>query len=259
MSRIESASGARYSVQREAPRKFEPIAPVGTNYTPIGRPDIAAMRKAATPNTHSAPAPPPAAVVPPPAARNILRNVPLALSPAPGLGKVPVVGRAPADAWPEEAPVAAPPPPPAANRPPMTSSATRPVVATTSVRCVLVAVVFHQFSQAFVSQPAARFSPSAAASTPSMQQSKPEEDDKIGPVGTVYTPIKLQPKKLVNPFAAMQTQQSQASATPAPKPACMLLTNQNRTSFLTDRLCSERFDLERAASACKEADRRGRG
>ncbi len=35
---------------------------------------------------------------------------------------------------------------------------------------------------------------------------KPDEDDRIGPVGTAYTPIKLQPKKLVNPFAAREAQ-----------------------------------------------------
>ena len=43
--------------------------------------------------------------------------------------------------------------------------------------------------------------------------SKPDEDDRIGPVGTAYTPIKLQPKKLVNPFAAREAQ-AQAEAAP---------------------------------------------
>ena len=48
---------------------------------------------------------------------------------------------------------------------------------------------------------------------------KPAEDDKIGPVGTAYTPIKLQPKKLVNPFAAMQAKNQAESAVPKPSPA----------------------------------------
>ncbi|EGO22678.1 hypothetical protein SERLADRAFT_357378, partial [Serpula lacrymans var. lacrymans S7.9] len=58
MSRVEGASGARYSAHKEQARKFEPIAPVGTSYTPIGRPDIAAMRKVPPPpRSVEAPAP----------------------------------------------------------------------------------------------------------------------------------------------------------------------------------------------------------
>ncbi|KAG9313233.1 hypothetical protein JVU11DRAFT_6694 [Chiua virens] len=49
MQRVEAASGARYSAHNEKARKFEPIAPVGTNYTPIGKPDIAAMRRVPPP------------------------------------------------------------------------------------------------------------------------------------------------------------------------------------------------------------------
>jgi drebrin-like protein len=49
MSRIESASGAKYSAHNERARKFEPIAPVGTSYTPVGKVDIAAIRSAAAP------------------------------------------------------------------------------------------------------------------------------------------------------------------------------------------------------------------
>ncbi|KIY51882.1 actin depolymerizing protein, partial [Fistulina hepatica ATCC 64428] len=45
MKRVDAASGAKYSVQKEAPHKYEPIAPVGTNYKPIGTPDIAALRQ----------------------------------------------------------------------------------------------------------------------------------------------------------------------------------------------------------------------
>ncbi|KAI5895857.1 actin depolymerizing protein, partial [Schizophyllum commune H4-8] len=49
MQRVEAASGAKYSSHKEAPRKFEPIAPVGSSYKPVGRPDIAAMKAAPPP------------------------------------------------------------------------------------------------------------------------------------------------------------------------------------------------------------------
>lgn len=47
MSRVETASGAKYSIHKESARKFEPIGPVGTNYTPVGKVDINAIRKEA--------------------------------------------------------------------------------------------------------------------------------------------------------------------------------------------------------------------
>ena len=47
MQRVEAASGAKYSVHKEAPRKYEPIAPVGTNYAPIVKVDINELRKGA--------------------------------------------------------------------------------------------------------------------------------------------------------------------------------------------------------------------
>lgn len=55
----------------------------------------------------------------------------------------------------------------------------------------------------------------APASVSSAASSKPQEDDKIGPVGTAYTPIKLHPKKLVNPFAAMEAKAQAEAAPPA--------------------------------------------
>ena len=70
-----------------------------------------------------------------------------------------------------------------------------------------------------IMQPAARFTPAASAPpAASNVPTKPAEEDKIGPVGTAYTPIKLQPKKLVNPFAAMEAK-SQETAAPKPTPA----------------------------------------
>ncbi|KAI0348788.1 hypothetical protein OH77DRAFT_1371773, partial [Trametes cingulata] len=205
MARVEAASGAHYSAQKEAPRKSEPIAPVGTNYTPVGKVDMAALRKGAG-SSPAAPPPAPAAAKPPaPAAA---RAVPLAPSPAPGLGKAPVANKAPADAWPDEADsFAPPPPPPAASRPVFGSSTPKPV---TSVS---------PNSPSDSSAP--RFTPSAPAPVASSTKpTKPADDDeKIGPVGTAYTPIKLQPKKLVNPFAAMEAKAQAESTAPKPQPS----------------------------------------
>ncbi|KAI0027139.1 hypothetical protein K488DRAFT_38376, partial [Vararia minispora EC-137] len=49
MSKVESASGAKYSAHKEPARRFEPIAPVGTAYTPVGKVDIAEIRRSAAP------------------------------------------------------------------------------------------------------------------------------------------------------------------------------------------------------------------
>ncbi len=75
--------------------------------------------------------------------------------------------------------------------------------------------------QSDVMQPAAaRFTPSAPTPvTTSNVPTKPAEDDKIGPVGTAYTPIKLQPRKLVNPFAAMQANNQSETAGPKSSPS----------------------------------------
>ena len=124
MARVEAASGAHYSAQKEAPHKFEPIAPVGTNYTPVGKVDIAALRKGGQGTASAAPPPAPAATKPVAA-----RSVP----PAPGLGKAPVVNKAPADAWADESDSFAPPPPPAASRPPVVSSAPKPAASVSDI------------------------------------------------------------------------------------------------------------------------------
>lgn len=127
MSRIAASSGARYSAHKETARRFEPIAPVGTNYVPVGRPDIGAMRSAAA-------AKPPAPPSTPAAARPV-PGAPRAV-PAAGFGRAPVVNRttAPDDDWELSAPAATPPPPPpVANRPPVAVS-TRPTPAVSQVR-----------------------------------------------------------------------------------------------------------------------------
>lgn len=45
--RVADSSGSKYSVHKEAPRKPDLIAPVGTSYTPVGAPDISSMRAGA--------------------------------------------------------------------------------------------------------------------------------------------------------------------------------------------------------------------
>lgn len=110
MKRVEAASGAKYSAHNEKARKFEPIAPVGTNYTPIGKPDIAAMRRVppAPRPVFGAPVPAPMKTAPP-------RNAP------------------DDDDWGDEPPARAPPPP-AASRPPALPSAPRPAPTSVSIR-----------------------------------------------------------------------------------------------------------------------------
>jgi hypothetical protein len=53
MKKVNDASGAKYSVHKEAPKRSDPIAPVGSSYKPVGAPDIAALRKTAKPDVIS--------------------------------------------------------------------------------------------------------------------------------------------------------------------------------------------------------------
>jgi drebrin-like protein len=120
MSRVEAASGAKYSVHKETARKSEPIAPVGTSYIPVGKPDIDAMRRASNAPSQAQAPPPPPATRPVPAAP---RSVPPA--PAVSYRPSPVVNKAsaPDDAWDEPAARFQPSPSPAAARPPVISAA----------------------------------------------------------------------------------------------------------------------------------------
>jgi hypothetical protein len=110
MKRVEAASGAKYSVQKEAPRKAEPIAPPRSSYTPVGKVDIAALKRSVPP------APKPA---PPPAARPTASAASLYGRPTASTSS-----SAPSGAWPEEKPAA--PPLPTASRPPTLPTASRP-------------------------------------------------------------------------------------------------------------------------------------
>lgn len=130
MSRVEAASGANYSSQAEAPRRYEPIGPVGTNYTPIGKPDIAAMRRGGAPG----PSPSVSAAKPPPPP-SAPRPTPVASSPSPSPNKFAAVSKAPTDAWPEEAPtVSTYPSPPAASNAPVVNTP-RPLASVGYVLC----------------------------------------------------------------------------------------------------------------------------
>ena len=121
MSRVEAASGAKYSTHKEQPRQFEPIAPVGTAYTPVGKVDIAALRKA----------PPPAAkpILPSSSSRPAFSAAKPAVSAGSVYGRTVNPGSAPADAWPEEKPSSPPAtvplPPPVVSRPPILSTTSR--------------------------------------------------------------------------------------------------------------------------------------
>ena len=105
MKRVEAASGAKYSVQKEAPRAVDPIAPVGSAYKPIGKVDMNALKRAPV-------APPKAAAAPPQPGRTTSAASLYGKPPAAAVKK----GPAPDDAWGEEE-AAAPPPPPAVSRP----------------------------------------------------------------------------------------------------------------------------------------------
>ncbi|PPQ71153.1 hypothetical protein CVT24_009834 [Panaeolus cyanescens] len=222
MKRVEAASGAKYSSNREEPRKFEPIAPVGTSYTPVGRPDIAALKKA------------------PPAAKPTAPSVPTGTRPTFGATKPAAsaaslygraTGSAPSDAWPDESPATAapapPPPPPASTRPPVVPTASRPAFTSFSAMPTKPSP-----SPAFSAAPAAApvasppppprpiaVSPTVA-SPASRGPEKPAEDDRIEPLKSSWTPVSLPaPKKLKNPFAAMEQQAQQQSSGPTPSPS----------------------------------------
>jgi drebrin-like protein len=142
MSRVESSSGARYSAHNEQPRKLEPIAPVGTNYTPVGKVDINALRKAPTP---AAKPPTPVANTRPAfsaPAFSASSSRP-AVSAGSVYGRTVIGGPAPQDAWPEETPTPAPAPPsppPATSRPPVLPTASRPAAS----RSAFSAMVRHR-------------------------------------------------------------------------------------------------------------------
>ncbi|KZT50974.1 hypothetical protein CALCODRAFT_461009 [Calocera cornea HHB12733] len=215
---------------RHGAKPEEPIAPVvGSGYTPVGRVDIDQLRKGARPE--QAPAPVVGSGYQPVGRVDIgeLRKgarpaEPIA--PVVGSGYQPIgkvdIGELRKGAKPDEpiAPVGTvytppreelsnfrnlsnPPPPPAAPRPvpPVAASPSPPAAPRPA-------------AGGFNPRPPVS-SPSAPVAAP--ERTKPAEDDRIGPVGTAYTPVSLgAPKKLVNPFAnRMQQEEKPPAVSPA--------------------------------------------
>ena len=136
--------------------------------------------------------------------------------PPPALNRPAPSGPAPApdaEEWgaPTITKVAAPPPPSAVTRPPIASD-NRPTVggtmsvfgASRTAPRPVTAPSLSASAPSPIAPPRAPVAPAPAPVVVSNEPTKPDEDDRIGPVGTAYTPIKLQPKKLVNPFAARE-------------------------------------------------------
>ena len=166
MSRVESASGAKYSTHNEQARKFEPIAPVGTNYTPVGKVDIASLRSGAAPippkpAIPSAPRPSAGTVSAPSSSGPTVRTT--------AVGSAAAASRVPADAWdaPKPTVLAVPRPPPAASRPQAVMTGSRSIPAQTV--------------------------PSSDLPT------KPSEEDRIGPVVSVTCTVSPQGCTIVMP------------------------------------------------------------
>ena len=181
MSRVESASGSKYSAHNETVRKFEPIAPVGTNYTPVGKVDIAAIRSAAGPAPPQPPvpsAPRPSAVIPAVQGSTVRTTT---------VGSAAAAARVPTGTW--DAPKAAvtatplPPPPPTDSRPP-------PEVATSRLVSAHSATV-----------------PTSNVPT------KPSDDDRIGPVVSLAQSIRP-PYSLLNFFISHRVRRTHACPSP---------------------------------------------
>ncbi|KAF9511348.1 hypothetical protein BS47DRAFT_1377186 [Hydnum rufescens UP504] len=181
MSRVNNASGSKYSVHKEAARPYVPIAPVGTNYTPVGKVDINELRRG-TP-------------------RDVVQPVGSSYKPVRGeLASIRSTPATPPPSAPRPAPVSddwdnapesrsAPPAPPSHTRPPSIPSASRP---------------------AAVAQPIASYGSKAP------EPEKPAHVDRIAPNQPAYTPVQLPtPKKLVNPFAARAAEAASTASRPA--------------------------------------------
>ena len=222
MKRVEAASGANYSTHNESTRKFEPIVPVGTNYTPVGKVDMAALKK-----------------TPAPAAKPVLPTRPIFGAPASSAGSL--YGKAAssgsAAAWQGQAEKTTKTmaTPPISTRPPIVPATTRP---TFSAMTPTKPSPDSAFS-ALGSTPSSR---SAAAPPPiSNAPTKPEEEDRIQSNKSAWTPVSLPPpKKLKNPFAAMEQQTpTQLSPTRSGTGASKKLTWSERQALARQKLEDE--------------------
>jgi hypothetical protein len=211
MSRVEAASGAKYSTHQERPRKYEPIAPVGTNYTPIGKVDIASLRKGPSDSTSGGRGGESARFGAP---RPSVGYTPSAAS---SYGRTVVQGSAPVGSWPCEPSAPTPLPPPTAPHSPMIPLAPQPTTLVSLLFCPCKARCTNLFplDQTNATSPASRAVPTAPGPVPASNvPTKPADNDRIAPVGTAYTPVSLPaPKKLKNPFEAFE-QPSQSHSSP---------------------------------------------
>jgi hypothetical protein len=179
-AKITNASGAKYSVHKEAPRQYVPIAPVGSSYTPVGKIDITQMRQG-TPR--DVPQPSTSAYTP---ARSELGNIRTPSTAAPPTAPRPVPSRPPVSA-----------PAPAAHDWEAPSSeriqSVAPPIPTTSRPSATVT-------------PSSGYRPPTTAAVPPTSNATTKVD-RIGPNQPAYQPVQLAaPKKLVNPFAARQAE-----------------------------------------------------
>jgi hypothetical protein len=187
MKRVEAASGANYSSHKEPTRKFEPIVPVGTSYTPVGKVDMAALKK-----------------TPAPAAKPVSLTRPTFGAPASSAGSL--YGKAAssgsAAAWQAEKTTKTMATPPTSTRPPTVLATTRPTFSAMTPTKPSPDPAFSALS----SPPSSR---SAAAAAPPISNAptKPVEEDRIQSNKSSWTPVSLPPpKKLKNPFAAIEQQ-----------------------------------------------------
>lgn len=196
MRRVEGASGAKYSTHNEKPRKFEAIAPVGTNYTPIGKPDIAAMRRVPPPPSSASSTPKPSIPTAPRPVFGAPVSAPVKTAPP---------SNVPDDDWGDEPP--APPPPP--SRPPAVPSAPRPAPTSVSIGswyCVLPNLTLFSCKSY---TPAPRAVPSAPALvTSSNVPTKPAGDDRIAPVVSLVKTSETKSLKLSSQGNCIYTHQA---------------------------------------------------
>ncbi|PWZ03488.1 hypothetical protein BCV70DRAFT_155405 [Testicularia cyperi] len=184
--RIAESSGANYSAAGKAANTHSggPISAVGTNYKPVGTPDIKSMQKGAPKDTIA----PVGSTYS--SKRDELQQIRSGNVQPPQPPTIPRVNAPAFDSTP--APAASAPAPPAA--PVAKQPVSTPVV-----------------------PPAPQ--PESTSSAPA---SKPAEDDRIQPVGTAYQPVNLgKPGKLnmANRFPFSQPDSTAAASGPGPAPA----------------------------------------
>ncbi|CDZ97972.1 Drebrins and related actin binding proteins [Phaffia rhodozyma] len=202
LKRLADAGGSKYSIQEKQapPPKPDRIGAVGSSYVPTGKIDMNQLKAGSkssgvsstivaaptkTPYSYTTPAPAPkpassAAPVAPPT-----KTVSVSINDD--------------ETWGEE--------PPAAPAPRSNPSSFAPSVGEG-------AKISSPAATSFYKPPPAKATP-AVASAPTSASAKPEQEDKIGPVGTAYTPVSLPaPKKLINRWGAPAQQASSESSSP---------------------------------------------